>query len=277
MPSLARLTESESEYILTMWPIIHASAKRAGPKEMTLVAHLAKLVGIAIAFYIPLWGCTAVRVRWNLAYADYPLRFAGYFLLCSLAGIWLFRADFANAPINASVALPALILLGTLALTTGIYAYGGKRLPDAAPLLQQYGPTNTEFVTLDYRYLAVRSCNILYQQVALVLIVLLLHTMLSSPLALALLFACLFGLAHLLLFARRYRQKRVPGSGVLVFSVFSFLGGLVMPLFILQVPFGFVYSFCVHELYYPAVGVGFRLYLGKKEREGKSTRNETYA
>ncbi|HLW02737.1 MAG TPA: hypothetical protein VKT82_29045 [Ktedonobacterales bacterium] len=224
----------------------------------------AKLVGITILFFIPFWGCIAIRDRWNLAYAHYPLGFAAYFLLCSLGGIWFFRADFASVPINTNVALPAIIFLGTLLLTLGIYASAQQRLADIASLLQQYGPTSNEFVRLDYRYLLVKLGNVLYQQVALVLTVLLLHRLLPSVLVLALLFASLFGLLHLLIYAYRYQQKQVPRSSVVVFSVFSFLGGLVMPLLVLQVPFGFIYSFCIHALYYPVVGVGFRIYLEKR-------------
>lgn len=233
---------------------------------MTLFLFTARLVGIALAFFIPFWLCFAIRNRWSLAYADRPLFFIGYFLFWSLLGIWFFRADFALAPINANIALPAFILLGSLLLAAGLYAAGQKWIPDVGGILQQYGHVYNKWVALDYRYLAVKTAEVLYQQVALVLVVLLLHTLLPSPLALALWFASLFGLVHLLIFSYWYWKKRVPGSSVVVFSVCSFLGGLVMPLFILQVPFGFVYSFCIHELYYPVIGAGFRFYLGKQAR-----------
>jgi hypothetical protein len=233
---------------------------------MTLVSFFARPLLIAIVFFIPFWGCFAVRNRLNLAYTDRPLSFAVYFLLCSLVGVWLFRADFAMAPIKSNLVIPVLILLGTFLLTVAIYASGKRRIPEVAPLLQQYGSIFNKWVTLDYRYLAAKSSEVLYQQVCIVLEVLVLRTMFSSPLALALLFASLFGVLHLFIYVYWYRKKLVPGSSVIVISIFSFLGGLVMPLLILLVPFGFIYSFCVHELYYPVVGTGFRFYLGRSAK-----------
>jgi hypothetical protein len=83
-------------------------------------------------------------------------------------------------------------------------------------------------------------------------------------------FASLFGLLHLLIYVFWYWTKRVPRSSILVFTVFSFLGGLVMPLLILQIPFGFVYSYGIHELYFPVVGAGFRLYLARTAQTGSA-------
>lgn len=192
------------------------------------MAILAETAGIALLFLVPFWGCIWLRDRRGLAYVDYPVEFAAYFLLCSLVGIWLFRAELAGAPVNTRVAMPALILLLTLLLTVGIYAVGKKNIPEVAQLLQQYGRAHNKWVTLDYRYLVPKSFEILYQQVALVLVVLVLRTMLPSLLEFALLFAGLFGLLHLLTYLYWYRKKRVPASSVMLFSAFSFLGGLVI-------------------------------------------------
>jgi hypothetical protein len=232
--------------------------------ETTLIVSWAELVGIAVVLFIPFYGCYVLRDRLNLAYTDYPLRFAGYFLLCSLLAIWFFRAAFATAPVNTNFAIPALVLLGTFVLTAVIYASGKKRLPDVASVVQPYRAIHNKWVAFDGRYMVAKSADVLYQQVCLVLVVLLLHVLLPSLLALVLLFAGLFGLVHLLIYIYWYWTKRVPFSSVIVFSAFSTLGGLVMPLLILQVPFGFVYSYCVHELYFPAVGAGFRFYLAKR-------------
>jgi len=226
----------------------------------------AEAAGIALLFLVPFWGCVWLRDRRHLAYVDYPVEFAMYFLLCSLVGIWLFRAELARAPVNTLVAIPAVILVLTLVVTVGIYAAGKKRIPDGAQHFAQYGHAHNKWVSLDYRYLVPKSFEVLYQQVALVLVVLVLRTMLPSLLEFALLFAGLFGLLHFVMYLFWYRKKRVPASSVMLFSAFSFLGGLVMPVFILQVPFGFVYSFCVHVLYYPMIGVGFRYYLVKSDK-----------
>ena len=182
--------------------------------ETTLILPWAKLVGIAIVLFIPFYGCYTVRDRLNLSYTDYPLRFAGYLLLCSLLAIWLFRAAFAAAPVNANFAISALVLLGTFVLTAVIYASGKKRLPDVAPVVQPYRAIHNKWVAFDERYMVAKSADVLYQQVCLVLVVLLLHGLLPSLLALVLLFAGLFGVLHLLNYMYWYGTKRVPLSSI---------------------------------------------------------------
>jgi hypothetical protein len=232
----------------------------------TLFIAWAELVGIAVALLIPFYGCYVLRDRLNLAYTDYPVRFAAYYVLCSVPAIWLFRAVFASAPTNTSYLLPALVLLGSLALTAAIYVLGKRWLPDVEPVVASYRAIHNKWVAFDGRYMIAKSADVLYQQVCLVLVVLLLLQLVPSVLALALLFAGLFGLLHLIIYAYWYWTKRVPLSSLVVYTAFSTLGGLAMPVLILRVPFGFVYSFCLHELYFPVVGAGFRLWLARAAR-----------
>lgn len=226
--------------------------------ETALILSWAKLVGIAIVLFIPFYGCYAVRDRLNLSYTDSPLRFAGYFLLCSLLAIWLFRVAFVAAPVNPHFAMPALVLLGTFGLTAVIYALGKKRLPDVVPVVQPYRAIHNKWAAFDERYMVAKSADVLYQQVCLVLVVLLLHGLLPLPAR-----PCArvrrplwrAASAHLSVLVRDEPCSLLQRYGL---HCLLDLGGLVMPLLILQVPFGFVYSFCVHELYFPVVGAGFR-------------------
>jgi hypothetical protein len=233
---------------------------------MAPIVAWAELIGIAAALFLPFYGCYLLRDRLNLAYTDYPFRFAGYYLLCALVVIWLFRADFATAPIGPNYVPPALALVATVALTAAIYAVGTARLPDVTSAVQPYPAIHNKWVAFDWRYMVAKSADVLYQQVCLVLIVLRLRPLLPSLLVLALLFGGLFGLLHLIIYAYWYLTRRVPFSSLVAYTGFSTLGGLAMPLLILGVPFGFVYSFCIHELYFPVIGAGFRLYLAKTIR-----------
>ena len=233
----------------------------------TLFLFLAKSALLAIVFCIPYFGFHAFLDRRNLAYSDYAGSIAAYYLAWSLFDLWLFRSDLARLHTNSDVVLPAIILLGTLLVTVVIYTYGKTTLPDVNANLQSYSPAQRDFVRLEFRYLVAKSSDVLYQQVGLVIGVLLLNTILKSTLLLAFLMASLFGLSHVLLYVSRYRNKRVPKASALTFSVASFLGGWLMPVLILQIPFGFIYSFCIHELYYPFVGVGFRYMFAKQRHD----------
>jgi hypothetical protein len=222
------------------------------------------LLVLALVFCVPFWGFATVRSRWNMAYVDHVGEIAVYFLGWSLLDLWLFRSVLARAPTNTYVVLPIIILTGTLLGTAGLYVYGQAVLPDVSPHIQRYGRAFNEFAKLDGRYLVAKSCEVLFQQVGLVLSVLILNTILASPLLTISLIASLFGLSHLILYIIRYQQKRVSGASVVIFSLASLLGGGLMALLILLVPFGLIYSFCLHELFYPFVGIGFRLMLSKQ-------------
>ena len=232
-----------------------------------LVVFFAKSALLAAVFCVPYFGFHAVLDRRNLSYRDHVGSIVSYFLVWSLIDLWLFRSDLARIPTNSDVVLPAIIFFATLLVTVIIYASGKTTLPDVTSRLQSYGSAHNEFVQLDYRYLVAKSADVLYQQVGLILAVLLLDTLLTSTLLLAFVTAGLFGVSHVLVYVSRYRNKRVHKARVLSFSIASFLGGWLMPVLILLVPFGFVYSFCVHELYYPFVGAGFRYAIGKQEHE----------
>lgn len=221
------------------------------------------LVGI---FCIPFGGFHTFLDRRNLTYADHVGGIFAYFLAWALLDLWLFRWVLAKLPTDSDAILPTLTLAATVLFALGVYAIGNIALPYVTRRLHRYGSASQEFVQLNVRYLVAKSCDVAYQQVGLVLGVLLLSTVVGSPLLLSFLIACLFGLAHIALYTVRYREKRVPKANALLFSIASFLAGGVMPVLILLVPFGWVYSFCLHELYYPLAGIGLRYMLVKHAR-----------
>jgi hypothetical protein len=239
----------------------------------TVVFFVVNALLLVSIFCVPFWGFHTFLDRRNLTYSDHVGGILAYFLAWSLLDLWLFRWVLAKLPTDSDVILPTLILSFTLLFAVGMYAIGKIALPDVTPYLGRYGSASQEFVQLNLRYLAAKSCDVAYQQLGLVLGVLLLSTVVGSPLLLSFLIACLFGMAHVALYTVRYRQHRVPKANALLFSIASFIAGGVMPILILLVPFGWVYSFCLHELYYPLAGVSLRYRLVKQEQAATKARN----
>jgi len=116
------------------------------------------------------------------------------------------------------------------------------------------------FLYLDYRYIFSKSFDILFQQAAIILIVLFLRDMGLGPAGIIPIFALIFGFLHLPLVKTK---KKFFGY---YFTFSAILSAIFLPLIILQIHYGFIWSYIVHWLFYSFSSIIF--WIGGDRIEG---------
>ena len=107
---------------------------------------------------------------------------------------------------------------------------------------------------MDYKYLASKPFEILFQQIMILILVLLLSKETFSMTETIFYFVLLFGIVHLL---GINIAGKIFGT---YFLVMSLIGAIIFPILILNVNYGFMYSFIVHVSFYSISSVLFWLY-----------------
>jgi len=107
------------------------------------------------------------------------------------------------------------------------------------------------FLKLDNKYLASKSFEILFQQILIVLLILWLSQLGISIFGIIISFAILFGLGHYYLI---YSIGKLFGT---IFTVSSIFSAIIFPILIIYVPWGFIYSYFIHWMFYISAGFFF--------------------
>lgn len=116
---------------------------------------------------------------------------------------------------------------------------------------------NELFLLLDYRFFAAKSFDILFQQTGIVLMAVMLFEMWFSLPAITVFLAILFSVLHLPLL-------KTKGSAFgAYFALAAMVGAVIFPTLIIQVNYGFVYSYLVHWSFYIFSAVLFWAYGNK--------------
>ncbi len=176
---------------------------------------------------------------------DYIRRFyftIVYFLSVSILILFFFWGEFSRF-VRIKFNLIPFILIPVLFVFNAL-AYKFIRLKFKRPkkLINDY--RGVFFLKLDDKYLVSKSFEIFFQQVLIVLLVALLQDHGFSLFRIMIVFALLFGIAHAYLI---HSKGRLFGSFFIVSSVLS---AVIFPFLIIRVPWGFVYSYFVHWLFY---------------------------
>lgn len=150
----------------------------------------------------------------------------------------------------AHPAVPLLVLVTFMLVQWCLYAYLWKRLPKKREYFEAH--PMRDYLLFDPRRLVPKSMDILAQQVFIVLIILFFaRAGLMMPLIIVG-FCIAFALVHIPPIA--FEWGRWPawsfGGAVVLFS-------LLFPPLILLVPYGFVYTFIIHWLFYTGTAVIF--------------------
>lgn len=116
------------------------------------------------------------------------------------------------------------------------------------------------FATMDYRYLISKSFDILFQQVALLCLILSLKEIIDSPLQIVLLVGGIFGLIHVPLLKTKH-NKIAP-----YFIIASFFAGVVFSFLILSLPYGFIYTYIIHWSFYAIAGLLVNIRSARKQK-----------
>jgi len=191
---------------------------------------------------------------------DYFKRYyfvSAYFLAVSIGLMFIFYNDLFPL-VNFSLAIIPFILI-PVTFIINVLAYAViRRLPRPIKFLDKY--SKVAFIKHDYRFLASKSFEILYQQILIALLAIWLYDLGLPLYQIVILFAIIFGLGHVYLLID---QGKFFG---LFFTIASILSSVVFPVLILKVEYGFVYSYVIHWLFYIISGIYFWTKYGRQER-----------
>lgn len=171
-----------------------------------------------------------------------------YFLFVSVTMLGLFGDRLAPF-LDDYAGLPFGILAVAFLLNLGIYYYVPTFFRRPSVLIKKY--PNEFFLALDSRYLISKTFDIIYQQIFIILLVAALARIGLSVKEITLAFALLFSVIH---FPLIWIEGRLWG---IYFMTAALLSALFFPPLILQVPYGFIYTFIIHWGFYTLSGMLF--------------------
>ena len=188
----------------------------------------------------------------GLNYADTFKIMSSYFVVAGCGGLYFFFPREARNYFKDTKTQLALILLSML-----LFFFVTISLSGVVPISQEM--TNT---LLEYNFYyplfkvgttASKLADIFFQQTLILSIVLFLKQNCSSKRVAVAIFTFIFFVLHIPLLV-------VFGWLGFAFIIPSLFAGAIFSTFILNSRFGLFYSFAIHELFYLALGIIFRLY-----------------
>lgn len=206
---------------------------------------------IWVSFWLIVWGGYFYLIRRRINYISRPVITSAYFLIFSLPAIYVSK-ELLIPLLKAFSIIPFVVLFFVLVGTVVSYHFSKKHLQPPTKLIEKY--PNASFLRMDYRYVISKSCEIFFQQVMIVIFVLLLIDYGLSIWQIILTFLVFFGVVHVPLIKL---EGKVMGY---FFTLSSLVSALVFPPLILLFNYGFVYSYTVHWAFYTFSAVLFWKY-----------------
>ncbi len=188
-------------------------------------------------------------------------RTAGVYLLflSLLVGV-LYRTPLSQLFLFLPLRLfPLYVLFAFFATIVFIY-FGAQRIFDKN-VLKSHQNNNLFFAMMDYRFLFVKSCDILFQQLAFLSLVLSLKSLALSITQCIIIAGCVFGAVHLPLLKLRYHKL------VHIFVLASFFAGFIFAFLIFTLPYGFIYAYIIHWMFYLYLGLSYNVRVHKQIRK----------
>ena len=176
---------------------------------------------------------------------------AGYFSVLSAAIVLIFRDTFAGFAGHVTPA-PFVVLASAVLAQIFLYRVAAGRLERPDELIRR-NPREM-FLTLDFRYLFSKSAELMFQQVMIVLLVWLGWRQTGNVIGATVVFGTVFALGHLPLLALFGDQS---GRFARMYIGAALASALVFPVLILEVDFGFVYTYIIHSLFFTLLGIWF--------------------
>lgn len=170
-----------------------------------------------------------------------------YFLFWSTVLFLVFEPWLAGLVSDFNV-VPIIVLALLFLISWFTYYLLKHKLKPPKKLIKRY--PKERFLTLSYRYLFSKSFDILFQQMAVVIAIIMLSKAGISFTTLTIGFALVFGFLH-----ARIVQKE--GNIGWIYVIASTFAGLIFPFIILNIDYGFVYTYILHWMYYLLLGVYF--------------------
>jgi len=151
--------------------------------------------------------------------------------------------------------IPFVFLVLLFIIIILVYHFFNKHVKK--PLNLMKSNPDQYFLLMNYKYLFSKSFDILFQQVQILVLVLLLFNSGFSLVKIVIIFSALFGLVHVF---------NIPLAGKyfgLYYFLASILAGVLFPLLIINFKYGFVYSYILHWIFYLISAILFWLFYKK--------------
>ena len=187
--------------------------------------------------------------RRGIGYVNHFLWTTGYFLSVAAITAIVF-SNYVRQVVQGFVVEPFIVLVVVIILTVLIYLYAPQYIKKPERYLRDY--PDYEYLVINWRRLIPKFADILAQQLFIVLLILFLQQTGLPLYGIILAFFGLFGLLHIPLIARGWGtwSAWVFGAAVISFSI-------LFPVIILNIHYGFVYTYIIHWLFYLITAIGF--------------------
>ena len=203
-----------------------------------------------ILFWLVGWSGAYLIPRKRFDYIKNYLTVSVYFFIIS-AGILYSYKDITYPMLTSITIFPFAILVLFFLINFLSYYFSNNFLKRPVELLGKY--SGVDFLKLDYRYLMSKSFEILYQQVLIIVLVLMLHSFGLNLFYITIIFAIMFGFGHLPAFKF---HKDIFG---LIIFIAALSSSFLFPYLILNFKYGFIYTYIAHWLFYSNTGILFWL------------------
>jgi hypothetical protein len=210
----------------------------------------------AAAIFASAWLILNLLFRKGINYVNNFIFVTAYFAVFSV----IFAAVFADKLRWMAVGFPPkllILMISVLVLNFIAYYLGRKFLKKPRELIRK-NPYEYS-ILMDYRYILPKAMEIFFQQIFITLLTLAIFDAGFGLGEAALAFALIFGTLHIPL---------VKSIGKLFgdyYSIFAAVSGVVFPILIIKVEYGFVYTFAIHLFFYIISAAGFWAYFGKRK------------
>jgi len=219
------------------------------------------ITGLLIGWFllwILAWSIFLFFLKHGIDYIQAYRTIIGYFLCFSLLVAYIYSPFLTPFFSHLQFKIfPVTLLVLFFSFAFFIYSVG-KSIFDK-DILEKNKRQMIFFATFDFRFLLSKSFDILFQQTLLLSIVLILKSFILSKGLVILVTGISFGLVHLPALKIKLR-KFAP-----YFIFFSFLAGLFFSFLIIFLPYGFLYSYITHWLFYIFSGVLFVKHISRKK------------
>lgn len=187
-------------------------------------------------------------------YINRSVFFSLYFTISSVIAILIFKT-YISPVLLINSNFPKVAIIVTFGIIIFTYALAPHFLQRPDDLIAK--SPSEHFLYLDFRYLAPKIFEIIFQQIMIVALTIMLSQIGLNVVAIVAVFAVLFGFAHVGIF------KTDGKFWGWFFTITATISAFIFPVLILKVEYGFVYSFILHLLFYIPSGVIFWTYQPK--------------
>jgi len=201
-----------------------------------------------IFLWILFWGIFKLFLLKHIDYIKRYMLTALYFLGVTIIVAFIFKNDLSEI-ISKFSATPFIVLGIVIIFHIFLYHYFPKYIKEPKEYLEKF--PERQYLLLSFKRLFSKSLDILAQQIFIVLLAIFLQGAGLNLIQTILIFSAFFGIAHVPLI---FIENSWP-SWYFTFS--AMLSAVLFPVLIIEIPYGFIYSYIVHWLFYTITAVGF--------------------